>query len=893
MDGVSLPYIPISLWLLAGAMTILILLVAFGFYVYWRKWAIDLAETGSGVASLAARKLILEKDVESLREWIETQRAELDRFKAEREEQERLRAVLADLEHQCATKNQENQGLRNEVGELENQRHHLTQALLTLKREIGDLDAKRAEKEALESLLAQLRPQVEESQKTVHNLAAMTAMLNALTSEKEALERAVEDLRATGESARTETDRLRNDAVQARIELEQIARELSDARNQKAELDATINQHRHAQHTLKGDIQHLEQKIEDIKASAQKAMEELQRHAQEAQHAKAEAERAAAEAEQEKRGLELLLKDRQRVEIELGEMNGRKPLLERAIDDLRSDAELARAEADRLRSEAGQARTEADQVARELADAQRERAELDVILDTLRQEQHALEGSAERLEQRIEDLKQEIDDLDAKARKAKANELEATQQLQQTNAAVERAARELGTIVKERQGEEWEIGGLNAQKASLKQEIIQLEKERNPRPDGDGDPLAPYVDLINEAPACLADDRFAGGPLTSMSEEEALQKLQEMLTSDGLFFSERVLNAFHTSLKVNDIIPLTVLAGVSGTGKSLLPVKYAEGMGMYSLIVSVQPRWDSPQDLFGFYNYLEHKYKATDLARALVRMDEFNFTPDQFSALKGKKRSERILLVLLDEMNLARTEYYFSEFLSKLEFRKFSKDPSKRSQAEIVLDTGPRSKDVQPFRLWVGGNVLFVGTMNEDESTQTLSDKVLDRANVLRFGKPPEKDKRDEKGEKRREGIQCYLPYSLWESWIREPGIESWRRSVDSLLSRLNDALNVLGRPFGYRVQDAVHTYVANYPGMLHNGKLHKTALADQIELKLLPKLRGVEVSENAQPLNRIEEVIQELGDENKMLLDQFRNCRQQAQNTTNLFAWRGVEHPL
>jgi hypothetical protein len=401
------------------------------------------------------------------------------------------------------------------------------------------------------------------------------------------------------------------------------------------------------------------------------------------------------------------------------------------------------------------------------------------------------------------------------------------------------------------------------------------------------------VDLIEEDKerACLPDNRFPAGPMTDVSEEEALRKLQETLISEGFYFSERVLNAFHTSLKVSDIIPLTVLAGVSGTGKSLLPVKYAEAMGMYSLIVSVQPRWDSPQDLFGFYNYLEHKYKATDLARALIRMDEFNFTPEQFPTLKGEKRSERMLLVLLDEMNLARTEYYFSEFLSKLEFRKISKDPSRRNQAEIVLDTGPRSKDIQLFRLWVGGNVLFVGTMNEDESTQTLSDKVLDRANVLRFGKPPENGNQQDAGKKSKGGNRSFLPYKLWESWLREPGVEPWRKSVDLLLSRLNETLNILGRPFGYRVREAIHTYIASYPGVIHNERLYKTALADQVELKLLPKLRGLEVSENAQPLDRIGEVIQELDD--KLLLEQFGNCRRQAQNTTNLFTWRGVERPL
>jgi len=135
------------------------------------------------------------------------------------------------------------------------------------------------------------------------------------------------------------------------------------------------------------------------------------------------------------------------------------------------------------------------------------------------------------------------------------------------------------------------------------------------------------------------------------------------------------------------------------------------------------------------------------------------------------------------------------------------------------------------------------------------------------------------------------LPYKLWESWLREPGVEPWRKSVDLLLSRLNETLNILGRPFGYRVREAIHTYIASYPGVIHNERLYKTALADQVELKLLPKLRGLEVSENAQPLDRIGEVIQELDD--KLLLEQFGNCRRQAQNTTNLFTWRGVERPL
>ncbi len=147
--------------------------------------------------------------------------------------------------------------------------------------------------------------------------------------------------------------------------------------------------------------------------------------------------------------------------------------------------------------------------------------------------------------------------------------------------------------------------------------------------------------------------------------------------------------------------------------------------------MAVQPRWDSPQDMFGFYNYIEQRYKATELAQSLVRMDKWNH-PDK------AEYADRMLLVLLDEMNLARVEYYFSEFLSKLEIRK-SINPNNlgdRRKAEISLDVGSRIKGQDVPRLYVHENVLFVGTMNEDESTQTLSDKVIDRANVLRFGRP-------------------------------------------------------------------------------------------------------------------------------------------------------------
>jgi predicted nucleic acid-binding Zn-ribbon protein len=748
MDGVSLPYLPVSLWILTGAMTILILFVVFGFYIYWRNWARNISKTGSDLASLSARKLILEQEKAALEDWLKVNKDELDRVKVERDEQERLRTVLADIEQQCAIKNQENQTLRNEVGELENQRYHLTQSLERIQREIGDLEAKRNEAQAIESRLAELRSRLEDAQQTLRNLVELEVKLNSLSNEKTSLERAIEGIRSAEESARVEAGRLKEEAAQARLNVEQIWRELEVAR--------------------------------------------------------------------------------------------------------------------------------------------REKAESEVTLEILHRKKHALENTVERLEDKVETLNHKVEDLKTSARKAEDEARRNTQQAQQTGVAVERAGRELATFVKDRQRVEIEVGQLNAQKAILAQELARLEGKLGSRPGEDKDALAAYADLLEKSPLCLSKGAFVGRR-DDQDESELLQKLKRTLRNEGLIFPSRIIDAFHTSLKCHAINPITVLAGVSGTGKTLLPVRYAEIMGMHRLVMAVQPRWDSPQDMFGFYNYLEKEYKATELSRALVRMDPYNYPESEFPKLKSHWAKDRLLLVLIDEMNLARTEYYFSEFLSRLELRRAVKDASvreKRSEAEIELDAGPGK---YRFRLWVEHNVFFVGTMNEDETTQTLSDKVLDRANVLRFGKP------DENARAVRNGQGAVLPanerflsFEQWKNWQREfkEGAE-WYDPVSQWTTRLNSALNRVGRPFGFRVFDAIGHYVANYP-RVEDGDRYRLAFADQVEQKIIPKIRGIDLSTDSanECLSEIEMTIAELGD--RELSDAFSLARTESR-MIGMFQWRGV----
>lgn len=420
-----------------------------------------------------------------------------------------------------------------------------------------------------------------------------------------------------------------------------------------------------------------------------------------------------------------------------------------------------------------------------------------------------------------------------------------------------------------------ELSGLQKSIETLKAiaEGIRLDLAKSPAISG-GD----YADLF--APVSFPELRATNAV---QEERQMLEKARDYIRGKGLFFPERVLHAFHTSLKASDISPLVVLAGISGTGKSELPRHYADGMGLHFLLVSVQPRWDSPQDLFGFYNYLEKRYKATELARALVQFEMFNQSAwDLPEDAEIDDRSDRVLLVLLDEMNLARTEYYFSEFLSKLETRRMVNEENEddRARAEIELDMGRLLESQKGLRLYPGQNVLFAGTMNEDESTQALSDKVIDRASVLRFWRP-----------KKTNPTTTLPPQSVpttglslktWKKW-RRPITDLGQHSgeVDAWIESLNNALTLLGRPFAFRVDRAIRSYIANYPRWTPNW--HKRAMADQLEQRIFPKLRGIEPDQTQNALRAIGGIIDQLED------DAVKLAFRESWENQSTFLFRGV----
>ena len=368
---------------------------------------------------------------------------------------------------------------------------------------------------------------------------------------------------------------------------------------------------------------------------------------------------------------------------------------------------------------------------------------------------------------------------------------------------------------------------------------------------------------------------------TTVPEKDWLDKIHQLCEESGLSFPRRLLYAFHTSLKTADWTPLTVLGGVSGTGKSELPRLYARFGGLAFEPLAVQPNWDSPQSLFGFFNSVDNRFNATSLLQALVQSQKEPGSEDYSEGMK-----DRLLLVLLDEMNLSHVELYFSDLLSKLELRRGEKE---EENIEIDLGAG-----LEKYQVPLGRNVLWVGTMNEDETTKTLSDKVLDRANLIGFPRPQELRRRQEAT---LADPQLMLERKTWDKWLchksdlSKKEIEKYKEAVEAISHCLEHA----GRALGHRVWQAIESYMANYPDVRDSvgdddarSKALRAAFEDSLVHKVMPKLRGIETSGESQSkcLDPILEVLSE-SDLGLQLTEDFELAR----SVGYAFAWRSAKY--
>jgi len=299
------------------------------------------------------------------------------------------------------------------------------------------------------------------------------------------------------------------------------------------------------------------------------------------------------------------------------------------------------------------------------------------------------------------------------------------------------------------------------------------------------------------------------------TETQLLDHIKSYITARGYYFDDETIHNYHICMKTR---PFVILAGLSGTGKSKLTQLYAEAMGHtvqngHYLRVAVRPSWNDDRFLLGYLNSITGEYVVEPALEFVIRAEEDR---------------ENLYFFCLDEMNLAHVEYYFSQFLSALE----EENPAdrrihlfSRATEEWLIQQG-KEVGYGPVVI-IPTNLLFTGTINVDETTQPLSDKVIDRANTLEFFEVD----LDKIPDRQPPPDPMHISTSTWQSYIvQEPAI-SYRTHVIEISKILNQAS--LG--LGYRVLREIELYLANSAGLLKPD----VAFDLQVKQRILPRVRG------------------------------------------------------
>lgn len=188
--------------------------------------------------------------------------------------------------------------------------------------------------------------------------------------------------------------------------------------------------------------------------------------------------------------------------------------------------------------------------------------------------------------------------------------------------------------------------------------------------------------------------------------EELVEHFRNFAASKlKLYYTTNMIRLFISSLSATKLV---ILQGISGTGKTSLAYAWGKFIKRDAIIASVQPSWRDRTELFGYFNEFTKKFNETDVLKGMYIA---GYTDD-------------VYVTVLDEMNIARVEYYFAEMLSILEMP---------SRDEWVIELVPSSWDNDPKKLRNGklqipGNMWYIGTINNDDSTFAVTDKVYDRA---------------------------------------------------------------------------------------------------------------------------------------------------------------------
>ena len=498
-----------------------------------------------------------------------------------------------------------------------------------------------------------------------------------------------------------------------------------------------------------------------------------------------------------------------------------------------------------------------DVLMHDLESLRQEKESYRIQLENIKDSNHIFEdyqelGEKAELLKENESLKIELKEIAAKIKRFPSqyvemelkDDEESKQRLENDKRDIEDRERVCENIQKEKYRLEQELDTANFLLAQTQKSNETLRYELNRFTSGNIQDIENErirrIEEINKPLAFLSGDnrpkRRQQNPGEKLNEKEWLENIQKKIKEFGLYFPKRIINAFHTALKCSDISPLTVLGGTSGTGKSELVRLYSHFGGLTFLSLPVQPDWDCQEDMLGFFNSIDNRFEAQDVLRLLAQTQR---SPEEQEGL-----NDVMTVILLDEMNLSNPELYFADFLSKLETRR-GLDEDHLPAIPVKIGSG-----LEPEPIMLGRNVLWTGTMNNDETTKTLSDKVIDRGILINFPRPKVFERRVEK--KILGAPAPLLSRDTWTLWTQaavkfsDEEIKEYKLTIQ----QINDELGKTGRGLGHRVWQSIETYMSNYPDVIDavekkdekaKKKAMDIAFEDQIVQKVMPKLRGIE----------------------------------------------------
>jgi hypothetical protein len=329
------------------------------------------------------------------------------------------------------------------------------------------------------------------------------------------------------------------------------------------------------------------------------------------------------------------------------------------------------------------------------------------------------------------------------------------------------------------------------------------------------------------APALDLPDYPASAPdRVPMSEPAFFERFVTHVEACGFIFDREDLLAFHLSAKQRAPV---ILGGVSGSGKSSLPVLYAEALAGQDvakgyLAVDVSPSWTSPADLLGYTDALEHRFvpAASGVVNQMILASH---------ARKTLGPSAPVFTICLEELNIAQPEHYLADVIQAI-----SRSPG--SQFISVFDPNAVRGDdpYRPYaRLELSPNLIIAGTVNFDETTRPLSMRLLDRCNLIEFVV-------DERlpvlGMNARTGVRVVEGPAVLQSdrdrWTRNTIVPA--RTIE-VLSEIQPDLSMLGCGLTHRRQTSICSFIANAPESICS---LDQALDMQLRQRILPQIRGL-----------------------------------------------------